>query len=83
MKIKFNYESQPNQIIEKNVLCNHCGENIENTQIGEECPECQETIDKNGFDSLIMQEHFDTDDADDLIAGWFFETHNREKKNDN
>ena len=76
MKIIFNYESKPEQVIRRWVICNNCGENIEGTQVEEECPECGETLDEDGLTSEDMFDFFDTARMDDKIAGLFFEQHN-------
>ena len=37
MKITLNYESEPEQIISRYILCPFCSENIEGTKIGDDC----------------------------------------------
>ncbi len=73
MKIKFNFESQPGQIIERYLLCPWCSENIEGTKIGESCPECGDEIDDEGLMSEDIWDFFDTENIDDKVAGLFFE----------
>ena len=77
MKIIFNYESYSNQIISRYILCPFCLSNIEGTKIGDNCSECAEKITEDeGFASEDMPDFFDTENIDDKIAGFFFETHN-------
>ena len=77
MKILFNYESHPEQIISRYILCPFCLSKIEGTQIGDECPECGAIIDEDeGLASEDIDDFFDTENIDDKIAGLFFKTHN-------
>ena len=77
MKITLNYESEPEQIISRYILCPFCSANIEGTKVGDDCPQCGETITEDeGFMSEDMPDFFDTENIDDKIAGLFFETHN-------
>ena len=76
MKIIFNYESNPEQVIQSWVLCAWCGENIKGTQVEEECPKCGEILDEDDIESEDMSDFFDTARMDDKIAGLFFEVHN-------
>lgn len=82
MKLIFNYEAK-NQIIERYILCPYCSENISGAKIGETCNECGEKLDE------LMEEEmwafFDTEQIDDKIAGYFFESKNHKNitANDN
>ena len=73
MRLTFNYDAE-NQITERYILCPYCSENISGAKIGETCNECGEELDE------LMEEEmwafFDTEEIDDKVAGYFFESFN-------
>lgn len=71
----FNYKSLPDQVIELDMICGYCDEDISdyNLDEGDECPSCGEVIE---YTSREAWEFFETDQADDEIAGYLFDTHN-------
>ena len=76
----FNYKSLPGQIVEKGGQCDACYENILDyvSELPEEeskCPNCGEKL---YFHSKCANEFFETDEDDDAIAGFAYETHNEQ-----
>ena len=69
----FNYKSMPDQVIELDCIC---GSLISDSNLvkGDICPYCEEEI---VYTSREAWEFFETDQPDDEIAGYLYNTHNR------
>jgi hypothetical protein len=72
----FNYKSMPDQVIELDCICGSCDEDVSDSNLaeGDICPYCEEEI---VYTSREAWEFFETDQPDDEIAGYLYNTHNR------